>query len=144
MEEETRGGHEKYMQRCIALAKLAKHRGESPVGSIIVYKDQVIGYGVERSRAQQDITYHAEIEAIRRAAFIKKTRDLSDCTLYTTHEPCIMCSYAIRYYKIAKVIYHSKASYLGGISSVVPLLITNEVPPHWSDAPVIIQLKAGK
>jgi tRNA(adenine34) deaminase len=52
-----------------------------------------------------------------------------------------MCSYAIRFYKIAKVVYLHKANYLGGISSSMPLLITENVPPHWGNAPIIIHLK---
>ena len=125
------------MQRCIALAKLAKHRGESPVGSIIVYKDQVIGYGVERSRAQQDITYHAEIEAIRRAAFIKKTQDLSDCTLYTTHEPCIMCSYVIRFSYVSTVVFGLATGGTGGYTSQYPIL-TDKTIKQWKIVPVVI------
>jgi len=53
-----------------------------------------------------------------------------------------MCSYAIRFYKIKEVVYLHEAKYLGGVSSSLPLLVTNEVPPHWSNAPIIVHWKS--
>jgi tRNA(adenine34) deaminase len=81
------------------------------------------------------------MEAIRLAAKNLKTNDLSGYTLYSTHEPCIMCSYAIRFYRISKIIYLKQADYLGGISSSMPLLVTDQVPPHWGDAPELVHFK---
>jgi tRNA(adenine34) deaminase len=133
-----------FMQRCSALAEKAAANGNSAIGSLIVKDDQVISEGKEAVSSKKDITCHAEIEALRLAVKHFGTTDLSGCILYSTHEPCIMCSYAIRYYKITKVIYRDEANCLGGISSVMPLLITNEVPPHWSKAPVIVHLKKEK
>ncbi|HEY9363470.1 MAG TPA: nucleoside deaminase, partial [Chitinophagaceae bacterium] len=83
---------------------------------------------------------HAEIEAIRLAIKNLNTNDLSDCVMYTTHEPCIMCAYVTRYYKIKKVVYKNTVNYLGGISSSLPLLTTSDVPPHWTYAPEIVHL----
>jgi tRNA(adenine34) deaminase len=61
--------------------------------------------------------------------------------MYSTHEPCILCSYAIWFYKIKKLVYQHAVKYLGGISSSMPLLLVKEVPPHWGDVPVIVHLK---
>jgi tRNA(adenine34) deaminase len=130
-----------FMQRCSVLAERAVVNGNSAIGSVIVKDNQIISEGEEAVSSKKDITCHAEIEAIRLAVKQLNTTDLSGCILYSTHEPCIMCSYAIRYYKITKVIYRDEANSLGGISSSMPLLITNEVPPHWSNAPVIVHLK---
>ena len=129
-----------WMQRCEVLASMAAAKGESPVGAVIVKNGEIIGESMEAVKSRNDITCHAELEAIRFA--VKKTgrSDLSDCVLYTTHEPCVMCSYSIRFYKIKKVVFQNTVQYLGGISSSMALLATNEVPPHWNKAPVIVHL----
>jgi len=51
-----------------------------------------------------------------------------------------MCAYAIRFYRIEKVVYLNKVKYLGSVSSSMPLLTTSEVPPHWGRAPVIVHV----
>ena len=55
------------MLKCIELANIAKQRGESPVGSVVVKDGEIIGEGIEGGKTNKDITYHAEIEAIRNA-----------------------------------------------------------------------------
>lgn len=54
-----------FLQRCEALAALATQRQEPPVGSVVVLEDQIIGEGIEAGKAKQDISCHAEVEAIR-------------------------------------------------------------------------------
>jgi Cytosine/adenosine deaminases len=129
-----------YMQRCEALANQAEAKGNSPVGAIIILKQKIISEAEEAAKTKNDITCHAEIEAIRLAIKNLNTNDLSDCVMYTTHEPCIMCAYVTRYYKIKKVVYKNTVNYLGGISSSLPLLTTSDVPPHWTYAPEIVHL----
>lgn len=129
-----------YMRRCGLLGKAAAEKGNSPVGAIIVKAEEIVSEAEEAGKSKNDITCHAELEAIRFAVAKLKTNDLSGCVMYTTHEPCVMCSYAIRFYKIKKVVFQNTVQYLGGISSSMPLLTTNEVPPHWSKAPVIVHL----
>ncbi|CAN5831755.1 hypothetical protein BH10BAC2_BH10BAC2_21840 [soil metagenome] len=128
-----------YLQRCEALSIQAALKGNSAAGAIIVKDNIVIAEAEEAARSKNDITCHAEIEVIRMAVHKMGTNDLSDCILYSTHEPCIMCAYAIRFHRIKKVVYRNAVSYLGSISSSMPLLITNDVPPHWAKAPVIVQ-----
>jgi tRNA(adenine34) deaminase len=96
---------------------------------------------VRPRREKNDVTCHAELEAIRIAVRKLGTINLYGCILYSTHEPCVMCAYAIRFYKIKKVVYLHTTKYLGGVSSSLPLLVTNEVPPQWNDAPIIVQLE---
>ena len=127
-----------YMQRCGLLGKTAAAKGNSPVGAIIIKADEIVSEAEEAGKSKNDITCHAELEAIRFAVAKLKTNDLSECVMYTTHEPCVMCSYAIRFYKIKKVVFQNAVQYLGGISSSVPLLLTNEVPPHWGKPPQIV------
>ena len=94
-----------YIHRCEIIGKAAAKKGNSAVGAIIVKDDVIISQAEEAGKSKNDITCHAEIEAIRTALRKLTTSDLSGCILYTTHEPCIMCSYAIRFYKIKKVVF---------------------------------------
>lgn len=137
-------GDKYYMQRCEALAGEAAAKENPPVGAIITKDDEIISEAAEAGKSKNDITCHAELEAIRIAVKRMNTNDLFGCVMYSTHEPCIMCSYAIRFHKIKKVVYQNAVKYLGGVSSSMPLLITNDVPPHWSKAPVIVHLNSIK
>lgn len=130
--------HKSYMRICINLARVAKQRGDSPVGSIVVRNGVIIGEGIEGGKTHKDITYHAEIEAIRDATKNKKHQDLSDCILYTTHEPCIMCSYVIRHMKIPTVVIGTSTGEIGGFSSKLPLLTDTSIK-RWTAPPQLIQ-----
>ena len=123
------------------MSKQAEEKGNTAVGAVVVKDDEIVSEAEEAVNTKNDITCHAELEAIR-IAVNKPGINLSDCILYSTHEPCIMCSYAIRFYKIKEVVYLHEAKYLGGVSSSLPLLVTNEVPPHWSNAPIIVHWKS--
>src|SRR5574337_1996911 len=130
-----------YIKRCEVLAEAAAAKGEAPVGSVIIKGNEIISEAIEASKEKNDVTCHAELEAIRLEVKKLGTKDLSDCVIYSTHEPCVMCSYAIRFYKIKKVVFQHMVSYFGGSSSSMPLLLTKEVPLHWGDVPVIVHLK---
>lgn len=130
-----------YLDICLALGKQAAEKGNTAVGSVVVKDDEIISEAEEAVNTKNDITCHAELEALRLAVHKLGRMNLSGCILYSTHEPCVMCSYAIRFYRIKKVVYLHKATYLGGVSSSLPLLITTEIPPHWSVAPIIIHIK---
>lgn len=129
-----------FMKRCESLAVDAAANGDTAVGSIITKYGEIISEAIEASKSKNDITCHAELDAIRLAVIKLNANDLSDCIIYTTHEPCVMCSYAIRFYKIRKVVYSHTAKYLGGVSSSMALLTSKEVPSHWGNAPVIVHL----
>jgi len=129
--------YEGLMRRCIELAKIAKLRGDSPVGSIIVKDGQVVAEGIEGVKTHKDVTFHAEIEAVRNATARLGTADLSDCFMVTTHEPCIMCSYVIRHHKIALVVVGVATGEIGGYSSALPVLLDRTIS-RWSAPPEII------
>jgi len=134
--ENTR--HHFFMTRCIVLALMAKQRGESPVGSIVVKDGNIIGEGIEAVKANSDITFHAEIEAIRRASKFVNGRPLENCVLYTTHEPCIMCSYMIRQANISTVVIGLLTEDgTGGLSSPYALLLDTGIR-KWGNAPTVI------
>lgn len=129
--------YEGYMNRCIDLAIIARKRGDSPVGSVIVQDGEIIAEGIEGGKTHKDITYHAEIEAIRNARKKLKTADLSDCTLVTTHEPCIMCSYVIRHHVIKLLLVGLKTGEISGYSSSYPILLDKTIE-RWSEPPEIV------
>lgn len=135
--------HEKYIKRSIELGHSAGEKGNSPVGAVIVRNGEIIAEAEEANKTKNDVTCHAEIEVIRNAVNTLKTNDLSDCTLYTTHEPCVMCSYSIRFHKIRQVVFLHSVPYLGGFTSAFPVLNTGEVPESWGEAPVVIQWEQG-
>lgn len=130
--------HESFMRRCLELAEIARGRGEVPVGSVIVRHGVVIAEGIEGVRTQCDIAAHAEMEAIRQTSRLLQTLDLSGCTLYTTVEPCFMCSYAIRACRIGTVVFGAPVDTVGGFTSPFPVLSTTAIP-HWGPPPNIVQ-----
>lgn len=137
MKTSTLEQHEAYMKICIGLAKIAKKRGDSPVGSIIVKNGEIIGEGIEGGKTHRDITFHAEIEAIRNATKHLESQDLSDCILYTTYEPCIMYSYMIRHTKIPIIVTGLATGEIGGFSSKLPVLLDTTIK-KWTSPPALI------
>jgi tRNA(adenine34) deaminase len=129
-----------FMTRCTELAKIAASKGNAAVGSVVVKDNLIIAEAEEATKTKNDITCHAETEAIRVSVNKLGTNDLSECTLFSTHEPCIMCAYVIRFHRIKKVVYKHAGKYLGGITSSMPLLVSEDVPPYWAGPPTIVQL----
>ena len=129
--------HTNHMKHCIDLAQKAMLNGDPPVGSILVKNNKVIGVGIEAGKSSNDITKHAEIEAIKDTLTKNELRNLDGCTLYTTHEPCIMCSYVIRHYRIGSIVYGTKVDYIGGITSKFEIIKSDQIP-KWGKVPEII------
>ena len=113
---------ESFMRRCLELARRALDAGDVPVGAIVVLEGSVIGEGYERTRHALDPAAHAEVEALRAACGALGTLDLSGATLYTTVEPCVLCSYAARSTRVHRVVFGVKAGALGGVTGPYPLL----------------------
>jgi tRNA(adenine34) deaminase len=126
--------HTSFMRRCIELAELARQTGDFPVGALIVRNSRIISEATEAVRANLDVIAHAEILAIRQACVILRSLDLSGCILYTTAEPCWMCSYAVRQTRIRQLIVGTTVPYVGGVSSKYPLLTDSEIS-CWPPAP---------
>ena len=74
-----------YIQRCEVLAKEAAAKGDAPVGSVIIKDGEIISEAMEADKSKNDITCHAELEAIRLVVKKMNTNDLSDCIIYSTH-----------------------------------------------------------
>ncbi|MFC1723544.1 nucleoside deaminase, partial [Nanoarchaeota archaeon] len=97
--------HEKYVALAIKEAEKAVKKGDSPFGAVIVKDDKVITSAHSRVAQDFDLAAHAELSVIRKACAKLKTFDLSDCTLYSSGEPCLMCVGAISWVKISKVYF---------------------------------------
>lgn len=106
-----------YMRRCLELAERAALAGDTAVGAVIVCGDEVVGEGVERTRATLDPSAHAEVEARRQAGQHLDTLDLRGCSLYSTVEPRVLCGYAIRRTGIAYVVSGVPAGQAGACTS---------------------------
>lgn len=95
----------KYMRMALDEAHKAKERDEVPIGAVIVSKGRVIGRGHNLTEALIDVTAHAEMQAITAAASTLGGKYLTDCTLYVTVEPCLMCAGALAWSQIARIVY---------------------------------------
>jgi tRNA(Arg) A34 adenosine deaminase TadA len=125
-----------FMQRCLQLAAIAQESGESAVGSVVVKGNIILGEGCEESKKLDDVTRHAEVVAMLDAIQKHGKASLIGATLYTNVEPCILCSYVIRTYKIAEVIYISPSGELGGTNPSFPLL-TSLAFASWQTPPKV-------
>ena len=85
----------KFMKRAIELSIESINTGGGPFGSVVVKDGKIISEGMNRVTVNNDPTAHGEIVAIRNACKILNTFNLSDCSLYSSCEPCPMCMSAI-------------------------------------------------
>jgi tRNA(adenine34) deaminase len=95
-----------YMGRALDWAKKGEvARGGNPIGCVIVLDGKIVGEGFNECEIRCDPTSHAEIVAIRRACEVLQTTELRGATLYSTLQPCGMCSMASIWAKISRIIY---------------------------------------
>lgn len=94
-----------YMQMALHEARRAFDEGEVPVGAIVVCKDRVIARAHNLTETLNDVTAHAEMQAITAAANALGGKYLVDCTLYVTVEPCVMCAGAIAWAQVSRVVF---------------------------------------
>ena len=96
---------EKYMRLALLEAEEALRHNEIPIGCVIVQGHQIIGRGHNLTETLQDVTAHAEMQAITAASEYLGGKYLTDCTLYVTVEPCPMCAGALGWSQISRVVY---------------------------------------
>ncbi len=96
---------EQYMQQALKEAQKAFDAGEVPVGAIVVMQHKIIARAHNQVELLNDSTAHAEILAITTAFNFIGSKYLSEATLYVTLEPCLMCSGALYWSKIGKVVF---------------------------------------
>lgn len=95
----------KYMNIALKEAIKAYNKGDVPVGAVIVKDNKIISKSYNKKEKNNDATSHAEIEVIKKACKKLHTWHLEDCILYTTLEPCLMCTGAIIQSRIGEIIY---------------------------------------
>lgn len=99
---------EYFMKQALAEARKAQEEGEIPVGTVIICNNIIIARTHNLTETLCDITAHAEMQAITAAANRLGGKYLTDCTLYVTLEPCVMCAGAIGWAQISRVVYGAK------------------------------------
>ncbi len=120
-----------FMKRALQEAEIAFDKGEVPVGAVIVAGGRIIARAHNLTERLNDVTAHAEMQAITAAANFLGGKYLIDCTLYVTLEPCQMCAGALYWSQISKIVFaaadpergframgtslHPKTQVLGGV-----------------------------
>jgi tRNA(adenine34) deaminase len=104
---------EYFMKQALQEAHKAFEADEIPVGAIVVCKDRIIARAHNLTERLNDVTAHAEMQAITAAANFLGGKYLIDCTLYVTLEPCNMCAGALAWSQISKVVYGASDSKRG-------------------------------
>lgn len=94
-----------YMKQALAEAQKAFDKDEVPIGAVIVCKGRIISRAHNLTETLNDVTAHAEMQAITAAANNIGGKYLNDCTLYVTVEPCPMCAGAIAWAQMGKVVF---------------------------------------
>lgn len=130
--EEQRKTDEQFMRKALAEAEESARVGEIPIGAIVVCKGRIISRAHNLTETLCDVTAHAEMQAITSAANTLGGKYLTDCTLYVTVEPCVMCAGAIGWAQVPRIVFgaydekrgfrryapnamHPKAEIVGGV-----------------------------
>ncbi len=111
-----------FMKLALQEAHKAFDRGEVPVGAVVVANERVIARAHNLTEVLNDVTAHAEMQAITSAANILGGKYLTDCTLYVTVEPCPMCAGALRWAQLSRLVYGASDP-KRGYSTISPFLL---------------------
>jgi len=96
---------EYFMKEALKLATIAYDKQEIPVGCVVVYQQKIIAKGYNQTETLQDPTAHAEMIAITAATNAMGGKFLSDCTVYVTLEPCVMCAGALFWSRPERIVF---------------------------------------
>jgi tRNA(adenine34) deaminase len=121
---------ETFMREALALAQCAWDRGEVPVGAVVVKDGEIIGRGFNQPITSHDPTTHAEIVALREASAHLKNYRLTDCELYVTLEPCMMCVGAMLHARLKRVVFGAADPKTGACGSVINLPAEQKLNHH--------------
>ena len=111
-----------FMKLALQEAHKAFKRGEVPVGAIIVANQRIIARAHNLTEVLNDVTAHAEMQAITAAADVLGGKYLHECTLYVTVEPCPMCAGALRWAQLMRLVYGASDP-KRGYSTISPFLL---------------------
>ncbi|GAB3941919.1 nucleoside deaminase [Spirosoma harenae] len=93
-----------FMEIALGLAEEAAEQGEIPVGAVVVCRNRIIAKARNQTEQLNDVTAHAELMAITAAEHYLGSKYLTDCTLYVTLEPCVMCAGALYWAQISRLV----------------------------------------
>ena len=110
---------ERFMDAALAEAEAAGKRGEVPIGAVLVVDNKIVARSGNTTRADHDVTAHAEIAVIRQAAKALGQERLTGADLYVTLEPCTMCAAAISFGRIRRLYYGAEDPKGGGVDNGV-------------------------
>lgn len=113
---------EYFMREALKEARKALDQGEIPVGAVVVAKNRVIARGHNLTEKLVDATAHAEMLSVTAAANYLGSKYLSECTLYVTLEPCVMCAGALHWTQLKKLVYGASDAQRGYSLVSSPLL----------------------
>lgn len=113
---------EYFMGEALKEARKAFDDGEVPVGAVVVAKNKIIARAHNQTERLNDATAHAEMLAITSATNYIGAKYLSDCTLYVTLEPCVMCAGALNWSQVRKVIFGASDAQRGFSLVSTPLM----------------------
>lgn len=102
-----------FMLKALQEAEAAFYKGEIPVGAVIVVDNRIIARAHNLTELLNDVTAHAEMQAITAAANFLGGKYLTNCTLYVTLEPCQMCAGALYWSQISTIVYGAKDEHRG-------------------------------
>ncbi len=105
-----------FMKKALQEAETGYEKGEVPVGAVIVIEDKIIARAHNLTEILNDVTAHAEMQAITAAANFLGGKYLHNCTLYVTLEPCQMCAGALYWSQISKIVYAARDEERGCIN----------------------------
>lgn len=105
-----------FMKRALEEAKEAYKKGEVPIGAVVVINNQIIARAHNLTETLNDVTAHAEMQAITAAANYLGGKYLTNCTIYVTIEPCQMCAGALFWSQISQIIYGARDEQRGCIA----------------------------
>lgn len=115
------------MKMAFQEAELAMEKDEVPIGCVIVSNSRVIAKSHNLTETLNDVTAHAEMQAITSAANYLGGKYLQNCTLYVTLEPCVMCAGALSWSQITKVVIGARDEQRGFINKGLSLHPKTEV-----------------
>ena len=115
------------MKMALQEAEIALEKNEVPIGCVIVSNIRVIARAHNLTETLNDVTAHAEMQAITSAANFLGGKYLKDCTLYVTLEPCVMCSGALSWSQISKVVIGARDEHRGFINKHLSLHPKTEI-----------------
>jgi len=118
---------EYFMKMAFQEAQLALEKDEVPIGCVVISNDRVLAKSHNLTETLNDVTAHAEMQAITSAANYLGGKYLQNCTLYVTLEPCVMCAGALNWSQISKVVIGARDEQRGFINKGLSLHPKTEI-----------------